>query len=359
MHEGLPRHVGRVPGVRGRDDAGRAPHVDPRRRWRGANRVATSTATSASTTRPTPSAPSPTAASPSPCADRPTSSRTDPRSPAARKLISRSARRSRLRWRGRPSCAGVADRSDSRPCPSPSRLIAPTSGTLLDLLHQSRVRDVIAVVGFALFTALAAQISIPLGFTPVPITGQTFAVLLAGGVLGANRGALSMGLYVALGAIGLPFYADGDGGWSVATGATAGYLVGFIVAAFVVGKMAEHGQDRKLSTSLPAFVAGSLIIYGFGATWLAIRPRAAADRRRRRAERDLARRGAVPRRRHHQGAARRRRCCPQPGSSPKTAGSRSRRLDRPRRRRRLGRRRASANSVTPPCHSGRHGHRTF
>lgn len=148
-------------------------------------------------------------------------------------------------------------------------LTPPAPSTLLDLIHRSRVRDVVAVVGFALFTALAAQISIPLGFTPVPITGQTFAVLLAGGVLGANRGALSMGLYVALGAIGLPFYADGDGGWTIATGATAGYLVGFIVAAFVVGKMAEHGQDRKLATSLPAFVAGSLIIYGFGAAWLA------------------------------------------------------------------------------------------
>jgi biotin transport system substrate-specific component len=148
-----------------------------------------------------------------------------------------------------------------------STLAAPS--TLLDLIDRSRVRDVVAIVGFALFTALAAQITIPLGFTPVPITGQTFAVLLAGGVLGANRGALSMGLYVALGAIGLPFYAEATGGWTAATGATAGYLVGFVVAGFVVGKMAEHGQDRKLSTSLPAFLAGSLIIYGFGAGWLA------------------------------------------------------------------------------------------
>lgn len=141
--------------------------------------------------------------------------------------------------------------------------IAPT--TPLDLIDRSRVRDVIAVVGFALLTALAAQITIPLGFTPVPITGQTSAVLLAGGVLGANRGALSMGLYVALGAIGLPVYAEGTGGWTAATGATAGYLVGFVVAAFVVGKMAEHGQDRKLATSIPAFLAGTLIIYGIGA----------------------------------------------------------------------------------------------
>lgn len=141
--------------------------------------------------------------------------------------------------------------------------------TLLDLIDRSRVRDAVAIVGFALLTALAAQISIPLGFTPVPITGQTFAVLLAGGVLGARRGAMSMGLYVLLGAIGLPFYADGEGGWTAATGATAGYLVGFVVAALVVGAMADRGQDRKLSTSLPAFVTGSLVIYGIGAGWLA------------------------------------------------------------------------------------------
>lgn len=151
-----------------------------------------------------------------------------------------------------------------------SVVLAPTGrGTLIDLLERSRVRDAMAIVGFALFTALAAQITIPLSFTPVPITGQTFAVLLTGGVLGSRRGALSMLLYVVLGAIGLPFYADGAGGWTAATGATAGYLVGFVVAAFVVGLMAERGQDRTLATSLPAFLAGSLIVYAFGAGWLA------------------------------------------------------------------------------------------
>ncbi|MGB0113025.1 MAG: biotin transporter BioY [Ilumatobacteraceae bacterium] len=148
-------------------------------------------------------------------------------------------------------------------------IASPAPSTLLDLLDRSRVRDAVAVVGFALFTALAAQITIPLGFTPVPFTGQTFAVLLAGGVLGSRRGGLSMMLYVALGAIGLPFYSNGDGGWTAATGATAGYLVGFVAAAFIVGLMAERGQDRKLSTSIPAFLAGSLTIYLFGAGWLA------------------------------------------------------------------------------------------
>lgn len=148
-------------------------------------------------------------------------------------------------------------------------LAPPARVTLLDLLERSRTRDAIAVVGFALLTALAAQISIPLGFTPVPLTGQTFAVLLAGGVLGSRRGALSMGLYVVLGAVGLPFYADGEGGWTAATGATAGYLVGFVLAAFVVGLLAERGQDRRLSTSIPAFLAGTAIIYACGAGWLA------------------------------------------------------------------------------------------
>ena len=92
----------------------------------------------------------------------------------------------------------------SRRCGRPS--------TLADIIPRTRVRDGVFVVGFALLTAGAAQIVIPLGFTPVPITGQTFAVLLAGGVLGASRGAASQILYVALGAIGLPFYAGGTGG---------------------------------------------------------------------------------------------------------------------------------------------------
>ena len=148
-------------------------------------------------------------------------------------------------------------------------LPAPT--TLLDFFPRSRVRDLLAVSSFALLTALAAQVTIPLGFTPVPITGQTFSVLLAGGVLGARLGASSQLLYIFLGAMGLPFYAEAQGGWAAATGSTAGYLVGFVVAAFMVGLMAERGQDRNLVTSLPAFLAGSIIVYSLGALWLAYR----------------------------------------------------------------------------------------
>ncbi len=145
----------------------------------------------------------------------------------------------------------------------------PARTTLIDTIPRSVARDIVAVVGFALLTAGAAQVSFTLGFTPVPLTGQTFAVLLAGGTLGSQLGASSQLLYVAMGAIGLPFYSDGEGGWEAATGSTAGYLVGFIVAAYAVGWLAERGQDRQLSTSITSFLAGSVIIYTLGAGWLA------------------------------------------------------------------------------------------
>ena len=130
-------------------------------------------------------------------------------------------------------------------------------------------RDAVLVLGFALLTAGLAQIELHLSFTPVPITGQTLGVLLAGGALGSMRGGISQLLYWGMGLIGLPFYAGGEGGWSNGTGATMGYFVGFIVAAFIVGRLAERQQDRSLSTSLAAMALGSVVIYIFGAVWLA------------------------------------------------------------------------------------------
>lgn len=154
-----------------------------------------------------------------------------------------------------------------------------TRPVLLDLVPKSLTRDVVSVVSFALLTAAAAQIRIPLGFTPVPITGQTFAVLLSGAVLGANRGGLSQLLYVGLGAIGLPFYAGGVGGLTAEGAAipwvtaapipTIGYLFGFVAAAWIVGFMAERQQVRSVTDSIPAFLAGSVVIYLIGATVLA------------------------------------------------------------------------------------------
>lgn len=141
--------------------------------------------------------------------------------------------------------------------------------TLADVVARSAVSTVGLIVGFALFTALAAQITIPLPWTPVPVTGQTFAVLLTGATLGHRRGGLSQLLYVTLGATGLPFFHNGEGGWDVVTGATGGYLLGFVIASVVVGFLAERGQDRNLVTAIPAMLAGSVVIYVFGVAWLA------------------------------------------------------------------------------------------
>lgn len=154
--------------------------------------------------------------------------------------------------------------------------ISSSTQVLADLFPQRESRsraiaqDAVLVVGFALLTALAAQIEIPLGFTPVPLTGQTFAVLLSGAVLGMRRGALSQLTYWLAGLVGLPFYSGGAGGWEKGTGATMGYLVGFVVAAGAIGYLAEKKHDRNFATSLPAMLLGSTIIYAFGATWLSI-----------------------------------------------------------------------------------------
>ena len=136
------------------------------------------------------------------------------------------------------------------------------------VIPRTRVTTIALMVGFALLTAAAAQVTIPIPGTPVPITGQTFAVLLAGAALGPWAGAGSQAIYWTLGALGLPFYSEASGGWEAATGATAGYLVGFIVAAWVVGALAEKGQDRNVWSAIPAFLAGNAVIYLFGVTWL-------------------------------------------------------------------------------------------
>ena len=141
---------------------------------------------------------------------------------------------------------------------------------LADVIPQGRLRDVALVVGGALLTAACAQISIPVPGDPVPITGQTFAVMLCGAGLGAVRGGSAMSLYWVLGLIGLPFYADGESGAQVAFGATGGYLIGFIVAGYVVGRLAEHKLDRDPWKALPLFTIGQLIIFGIGVPWLAV-----------------------------------------------------------------------------------------
>jgi biotin transport system substrate-specific component len=131
---------------------------------------------------------------------------------------------------------------------------------------STRVRHVVLIVAGALFVALTAQVVIPT--VPVPFTGQTFGVLIVGAALGIRRGALALLLYLALGAIGLPVYAEGDSGTSQLIGATGGYLIGFVVAAAVVGRLAELGWDRHIGGSLAAMAIGTAIIYAIGVPWL-------------------------------------------------------------------------------------------
>jgi biotin transport system substrate-specific component len=138
-------------------------------------------------------------------------------------------------------------------------------------------RAVVLTVAGALFTAAMAQLTMALPWTPVPVTGQTFAMLLVAATLGMRLGVASQALYVVLGAVGLPFYAGAGGGWSAATGSTAGYLVGFVLAAALVGALAERRQDRSPLTALPAALAGTALIYGCGAAWLAHSLHVSAD----------------------------------------------------------------------------------
>jgi len=145
----------------------------------------------------------------------------------------------------------------------------PRYGVLADTLPGARVRDVVLVISGALLTALFAQIAINVPPSPVPITGQTLAVGLVGASLGARRGAASLALYAVLGLF-LPFYADGESGWDVIWGASGGYIIGFIVAAGVIGWMAEHGADRSVWLSFLAFVVGQLVIFAFGLAGLKI-----------------------------------------------------------------------------------------
>jgi biotin transport system substrate-specific component len=148
----------------------------------------------------------------------------------------------------------------------------------LEVAPQRRISRaayaVVVTVAGSLVVAGLAQISIKLSFTPVPITGQTLGVLLVGASLGPMLGGASILLYIAEGAIGLPFFAGGASGWHglfapSAAFASAGYLWGFVAAAFVVGWLARRGWDRSLRSSIGAMLVGEVILYVAGLLWLA------------------------------------------------------------------------------------------
>lgn len=129
-------------------------------------------------------------------------------------------------------------------------------------------RSVSLAVAFSLLTALAAQIVIPVG--PVPITAQTFAVLLTGALLGSRLGAMAMIVYLVEGASGLPFFYGGHGGITHLLGPTGGYLIAFPAAAFITGAFAENGWDKRFYSAVAAMAVGSIVILVAGWAWFSI-----------------------------------------------------------------------------------------
>ncbi|MEU6219873.1 biotin transporter BioY [Streptomyces sp. NPDC047022] len=132
---------------------------------------------------------------------------------------------------------------------------------------STRVRDAALVVGGALLTGLAAQLSVPVPASPVPVTGQTFAALLVGTSLGAGRGFLSLALYALAGAAGIPWFAGGTSG---ASAPSFGYILGMLLASTVVGALARRGADRSVLRTAGAMLLGEAIIYAVGVPYLAV-----------------------------------------------------------------------------------------
>jgi biotin transport system substrate-specific component len=133
-----------------------------------------------------------------------------------------------------------------------------------------RVRDAVLVIVGAVVIFLTAKVSFAIPGNPVPYTLQNFGVLVVGGALGMRRGGAAALLYVLLGLIGLPFFAEGKGGIQVILGYTGGYIVGFVLAGAVVGRLAELGWDRRIGGAIGATSIGTAIIYAVGVPWLAV-----------------------------------------------------------------------------------------
>jgi len=148
---------------------------------------------------------------------------------------------------------------------------SPAPRVLADALPGSVVRDVVLVLGGAAFVGLAAQVAVPLPFTPVPVTGQTFAVLMVGAALGTFRGLISMSIYLLAGLIGVPWFASGSAAYSEGVLTPSfGYIVGFVLAGALVGRLAERGWTRTPLRTTGMMVLGNLVIYTVGVTWLKV-----------------------------------------------------------------------------------------
>ena len=149
-----------------------------------------------------------------------------------------------------------------------SRPMAATSIRATVFPSATLAVDTMLALGGAALIALAAQISLSLPFTPVPITGQTFAVTTTAAALGLRTGAASSVLYVGAGLVGLPVYANGGSGWHAVSGATGGYLIGFVVCALIVGWCGDRGWASSFSSTVGAMLLGETVIYLCGLLWL-------------------------------------------------------------------------------------------
>ena len=138
------------------------------------------------------------------------------------------------------------------------------------LPRPGALADALVVLAGAGLIAATSVVSIPLPFTPVPISGSTFGVLLVGASLGRSRGASAALLCVLFGIVGAPVFAGGAHGWAVITGASGGYIVAYPVAAALAGFLAERRWDRRFSSATAAMLAGNVVIYLFGLSWLAV-----------------------------------------------------------------------------------------
>ncbi|MEI7554714.1 biotin transporter BioY [Candidatus Chlorohelix sp.] len=156
-----------------------------------------------------------------------------------------------------------------------NELVTARPVTFSDLIPTSRrlvwVREASLIVGFSLLIALAAQVRFYIPpISEVPFVASNMIVVLAAAILGSKRGLAAVGLYLAEGALGLPFFANGNSGFSALTGVTAGYLFGFAVSAFIIGWLAEKGWDKRFTTSFLAMLIGNLIILVMGGFWYSL-----------------------------------------------------------------------------------------
>lgn len=136
---------------------------------------------------------------------------------------------------------------------------------LADLIPGRLARDVALVAGSAALVGVAAQVAVPLPGTPVPVSMQTFAVLLVGATLGFGRAFAGLGLYLAAGLAGVPWFASADSGWHFAS---FGYIIGFALAAALVGRLAASGGDRTPLRTVGTMIAGNAVIYALGVPYL-------------------------------------------------------------------------------------------